>query len=232
MLEYPITLVLLPGMDGTGSLFRPLIDQLGNGFDVRVISYPTEEALGYEALERMVLSSLPRGEPYILLGESFSGPLAISISAARPPGLIGLVLCSTFAVSPRPAVTALWALATAFPPRLAPTAALEYLLLGRFSSQALRSALSAAIRPLSSAVFSARVRAIHTVNVLPKLEFVSVPILYLQAQEDRLVPGSAVGLIQREVPGTRVVSVIAPHCLLQAAPGEAATAIEAFADQL
>ncbi|MBV7563978.1 alpha/beta fold hydrolase [Pseudomonas sp. sia0905] len=232
MRKHAITLVLLPGMDGTGSLFQPLIDCSGDFFDIRVISYPTDEALGYEALERMVLSSLPRGEPYILLGESFSGPIAISIAATRPPGLIGLVLCSTFAVTPRPAVTALWAMATAFPPRLAPSAALEYLLLGRFSSKALRSALSAAIRPLSPAVFSARVRAIHNVNVLPKLKYVSVPILYLQALEDRLVPRSAAGLIQIEVPGTRVVSVVAPHCLLQTAPGEAAAAIGAFAEQL
>lgn len=224
-------MVLLPGMDGTGQLFQPLIDHLDEGFDTRVISYPTDEALGYEALERMVVSSLPPSEPYLLLGESFSGPIAISIAATRPPGLIGLVLCSTFAISPRPAITALWPVAKALQPRLAPMAMLDYLLLGRFSSKTLRSALSSAIRPLSPAVFAARTKAIHTVNVLPKLKFVSVPILYLQALEDRLVPRSSAGLIQREVPGTRVVSVVAPHCLLQAAPGEAAAAIGAFAEQ-
>lgn len=232
MFKHPITLVLLPGMDGTGSLFQPMIDGSGELFDIRVISYPTDQALGYDALARMVLSSLPRGESYILLGESFSGPIAISIAAARPAGLIGLVLCSTFAVSPRPAFTALWPLAKALPPRLAPTAALEYLLLGRFSSKALRSALGMAVRPLSSAVFSARMKAIHSVNVLPKLKSVSVPILYLLALEDRLVPRSCVDTIQSEIPSTRVVSIVAPHCLLQAAPDEAVAAIRAFAEQL
>lgn len=232
MIEHPISLVLLPGMDGTGSLFKPLIDHLGNRFEVRVISYPANEALGYEALECMVRSSLPRGEPYILLGESFSGPIAISIAAARPPGLIGLVLCSTFALSPRPAITALWSLAKALPPRLAPIVALEHLLLGRFSSNALLSALSAAVRPLSSAVFSARMRAIDRVNVLPKLKSISVPVLYLQATEDRLVPPSCCDLIQRELPAIRVVSVAAPHCLLQAASGDAALAVSTFAEQL
>ncbi|SHM61726.1 alpha/beta fold hydrolase [Phytopseudomonas punonensis] len=225
-------LVLLPGMDGTGSLFLPLIDQLGLTFDIRVVRYPATEALGYEALERLVISSLPKGEAFMLLGESFSGPIAISIAAAQPPGLTGLILCSTFAVSPRPAITALWRLAKTVSPRRAPIAVLDYLLLGRYSSKALCSALASAVSQLSPAAFSARMRAIHTVNVLPKLKSISTPVLYLQATEDRLVPSSSCALIQRELPAIRVVSVAAPHCLLQAAPVEAALALRTYAEQL
>lgn len=225
-------LVLLPGMDGTGSLFQPLIDRLGLTFDIRVVRYPATEALGYEALERLVISSLPKGEAFMLLGESFSGPIAISIAAAQPPGLTGLILCSTFAVSPRPAITALWRLAKTLSPRRAPIAVLDYLLLGRYSSKALCSALASAVSQLSPAAFSARMRAVHTVNVLPKLKSISTPVLYLQATEDRLVPSSSCALIQRELPAIRVVSVAAPHCLLQAAPGDAALAIGTFAEQL
>lgn len=225
-------LVLLPGMDGTGSLFQPLIDQLGCSFDSRVVRYPATEALGYEALQRLVISSLPKDEPFVLLGESFSGPIAISIAAAQPPGLTGLILCSTFAVSPRPLITALWPLARALPPRRAPSAVLDYLLLGRYSSTALRSALASAVSQLSAAAFSARMRAIHTVNVLAKLKSISVPVLYLQATEDRLVPPSSCALVQRELPAIHVVSITAPHCLLQAAAGDAALAIGTFAEQL
>lgn len=225
-------LVLLPGMDGSGSLFQPLVDQLGFSFDIRVIQYPAAEPLGYEALERLVISSLPKGEPFMLLGESFSGPIAISIAAAQPPGLTGLILCCTFAVSPRPLLTALWPLARALSPRRAPSAVLDHLLLGRYSSKALSSALSSAVSSLSPAAFSARMRAIDTVNVLTKLKSISVPVLYLQATEDRLVPPSSCALVQRELPAIRVISIAAPHCLLQAAPGDAALAIGTFAEQL
>lgn len=219
-------------MDGTGSLFQPLMNQLGLSFDIRVVHYPATDALGYEALERLVISSLPKGEPFMLLGESFSGPIAISIAAAQPPGLTGLILCSSFAVSPRPLLSALWPLVKALSPRRAPSAVLDHLLLGRYSNKALRSALSSAVRQLSPAVFSARMRAIHSVNVLAKLKSISVPVLYLQATEDRLVPPSSCALVQRELPAIRVISIAAPHCLLQAAPGDAALAIGTFAEQL
>ncbi|WP_256574776.1 hypothetical protein [Pseudomonas sp. PA15(2017)] len=39
-----------------------------------MVRYPATEALGYEALERLVIAALPKGEPFMLLGESFSGP--------------------------------------------------------------------------------------------------------------------------------------------------------------
>jgi hypothetical protein len=34
-------IVLLPGLDGTGILFKPFIEALPNGIDVLVISYPS-----------------------------------------------------------------------------------------------------------------------------------------------------------------------------------------------
>ncbi|MGQ0798894.1 MAG: serine aminopeptidase domain-containing protein [Pseudomarimonas sp.] len=43
---------------------------------------------------------LPRSEPYFLLGESFGGPLAIALAARQPRGLLGLVLCASFARYP------------------------------------------------------------------------------------------------------------------------------------
>ena len=43
-------LVLLPGMDGTGVLFEPLLEVLPCEFEPIVVRYPPDKALGYEAL--------------------------------------------------------------------------------------------------------------------------------------------------------------------------------------
>jgi hypothetical protein len=43
-------LVLLPGLDGTGQLFRGLIGVLPAGMDAIVVSYPKTGAQGYEDL--------------------------------------------------------------------------------------------------------------------------------------------------------------------------------------
>jgi hypothetical protein len=42
-----VTLVLLPGMDGTATLFAPFVQALGNRFKIISVCYPTDEALGY-----------------------------------------------------------------------------------------------------------------------------------------------------------------------------------------
>lgn len=227
-----VALVLLPGMDGTGALFEPFIAEIGASFNVKVVRYPAKEALGYEALEELVLKALPTDEPFLLLGESFSGPIAISIASARPTGLVGLVLCSTFAVNPHPLLSTFRFIAKVLPPRLAPVAALDRLLLGRHSTKALRLALASAVAEVSSAAFSARLNAVHSVNVLAKLKSVSVPVLYLQAAQDRVVPPTAAASIQHELPTVRVVSVTAPHCLLQAAPYQAASIIKLFVSEV
>ena len=94
-------LVLLPGLDGTGELFAAFIDALG-GFATQIVSYPPDRAMTYAEYESFVRAKLPADEDFVLLAESFSGPIGISIAAAAPPRLKGLILCGTFASNPLP----------------------------------------------------------------------------------------------------------------------------------
>lgn len=72
-------LVLLPGMDGTGCLFAPITAALGEDVESMVVRYPDEE-LDYSAHEAIARAALPLERPHVLLGESFSGSIAISIA--------------------------------------------------------------------------------------------------------------------------------------------------------
>jgi hypothetical protein len=94
-------LVVLPGLDGTATLHTEFVTSVGPAFDsVAVIPYPSDKALGYAALESLVRAQLPPATPFVLLGESFSGPIALSIAANPPPNLVGLILSTTFAKAP------------------------------------------------------------------------------------------------------------------------------------
>lgn len=227
-----LTLVLLPGMDGTGTLFEPFITALGQDVAVQVVSYPAVDALGYSELEAHARQSLPSSGRFILLGESFSGPIAVAIAASQPPGLVGLVLCSTFVRNPRPVFGPLRHIANLLPVKLAPLPVLSKLLLGRFSTPALRAAFAAAMAQVSARALRARLRAVLGVDVSKQLRAIDVPILYLLARHDRVVPVSALKHIQRIAPNVQVAPISAPHFLLQAAPVEAAQTLASFAQAL
>jgi pimeloyl-ACP methyl ester carboxylesterase len=94
------TIVLLPGLDGTGELFRPLLAHLPPALQPIIVRYPGNEQLGYDVLLERVLGALPARERFIILGESFSGPLALMAADTRPAGLEAIVLCATFVRSP------------------------------------------------------------------------------------------------------------------------------------
>ncbi|OFA05153.1 alpha/beta fold hydrolase [Duganella sp. HH101] len=226
-----LTIVLLPGMDGTGNLFAPLIDALKDEFAITVVPYPTHEPLGYSELEAIARRALPTSGQFILLGESFSGPIAISIAASRPEGLVGVVLCCTFVRNPRPVLDAIGRLASRLPIKLAPAALISYTLLGRQASKALRTSLAAAIAAVESRVLQARLRTVLTVDVSAKLKTLQLPVLYMQALEDRVVPASAGHDIATLYPATELLTLHGPHCLLQTAATESAAAIAAFARQ-
>jgi len=89
---------LLPGLDGTGDLFAPLIPHLEPEFELSVVEYSTQDSLA--DLVETALAQLPNKRNISLIAESFSGPVAISI-LAQGGALFGpSVLCATFTKSP------------------------------------------------------------------------------------------------------------------------------------
>lgn len=189
---------------------------------------PPNTPLSYTALESLVRESLPTDRPFVLLGESFSGPIAIALSARQFPQQMGLVLCSTFARNPRPIFSHLSFLLDALPFSLAPVGWIGKVLLGRFSTGALRAALRQAITQVSPSVMRSRLRSVLTVDVSAKLAQINVPTIYLRATHDSVVPGTASALVSSMNRDTRIIEIKAPHCLLQVAPEEAARHIQAF----
>jgi pimeloyl-[acyl-carrier protein] methyl ester esterase len=221
-------LVLLPGMDGSGVLFEDFSRE--SGFDSTAVSYPPDQPLGYEQLKKYGQTALPTDQSFVLLGESFSGPLAIRLAAQQPSGLRALILVCSFARAPVALFPPYLARVTAALPfwRLAPALAPKVLFNGH-ASKALNVAFARAIRSVKSEVWRARVRSVLSVDVVSDLGCINVPILYLRAQRDRVVGRGASEIIQRNNSRTEVVELDAPHFLLQTRPLEAIEVIRNFA---
>jgi pimeloyl-ACP methyl ester carboxylesterase len=221
-------LVLLPGLDGTGKLFTAFVQALGIDVDSRIIVYPTDQPLGYEQLEDRVRTELPRDRPFVLLGESFSGPIAIRIAASAPAGLVGVILCGTFAKNPYPRLA--WARPFAF---LLPIKSLPRWLRApvMWGSRNPRRAPRNAERALASvagAVVRRRIAAILAVDTASSLERIAIPTLIIHGRGDRVVPYAATASLIAHLPSAALAPIDGPHLLLQACPYECAATVLKF----
>lgn len=225
------TLVLLPGMDGTGEHFAPLIGALRDLLPTIVVRYP-DQPLDYAEYELIARAALPQDRPFVVLGESFSGPIALSIAAANPTGLVGYVLCASFARCPRLILRMLRPLLGVIPSHRAPNALASHFLMGRFATPDLRRANAETLRRISPRTLAARLEGVAEVDVSEKLEQIRIPGLYLRGTEDRLVPAAAGRALVRLAPNVRVAEIEGPHFLLQVNPQAAAKAIGDFVRSL
>jgi pimeloyl-ACP methyl ester carboxylesterase len=223
----PIDLVLLPGLDGTGRLFGPLLATAPTGHRPVVVGYPDTEELDLPGLVAYVSGHLPAGE-WILVAESFSGPVGITLAAGRPPGLTGLVLVATAARWRRLRPVARVPLAGLL--RLGvPGWAVRALLLGPEAAPDLVDLCREVIGRADPGLLAARIRLLARLDVGPELKRVEVPILYLQAGDDRLVDRRDRATILGVRPDIERRVVAGRHFLLQASPEACWRHIEAFA---
>jgi pimeloyl-ACP methyl ester carboxylesterase len=227
-------IVLLPGMDGTGELFADFIRALPDSYETKTVSYPTGVCLSNAELMPFVQSSVPMSEPFVLVAESFSTPLAIQFAATNPQNLRGLVLCAGFAKCPVQGWRRFFGsflLPFIFRMRL-PDFAAKFLLLGPKASPALLKAVRAAISSVKPDVLSARFRAVLNCDVRNELSRVGVPILYLQAKNDQLIAASCLEEIRQIKPQISVEEIFGPHLLFQREPGQTVDVFTRFVSQL
>ncbi len=227
-----IGLVLLPGLDGTGLLFADFVAALGPEFDPIVVRYSADIPLGYEELEPLVRRFLPTDKPFILLGESFGGPLSISIAASAPPGLVGLVLCCTFACYPRPVFRRMRWLAPYVPVAGALVTLARTVVSPAPVTPSLRAKLDQARNMVSKHVLRSRVGELLRKDFTRDLAKIDVPILDLRATRDGIVPNRAGKPIRRLGRRVQAVDVPGPHFLLLAKPAETAAIITNFAHRM
>jgi pimeloyl-ACP methyl ester carboxylesterase len=92
--------VLLPGLDGTGLLFQPLLEALATSVRSKVIVYPQSESLSLPELARLVVKQLPPGQS-VVLAESFSGLVALTLLTEVATRIRGVIFVGAFAEPPR-----------------------------------------------------------------------------------------------------------------------------------
>ncbi|MFM9940197.1 MAG: alpha/beta fold hydrolase [Hyphomicrobiaceae bacterium] len=222
------TLVLLPGLDGTGRLFPRLVHALHGRIETEILAYPFDVS-DYPRLTSYLIERLGPG-PVILLGESFAGPAAVEIAARRPDVVKALILAVTF-VRP-PWAPGLLRLAARFDHGLAPVFAVRNMMIGRRHDPALVKLIEELTDTMPRETISARLRAMADIDVADHLRALTCPILSLHGTADWLVPSRSIAAALAGRPNAVVKRLPGPHMLLQCNAQAAADEIVAFVQQL
>lgn len=221
----PFPIVLLPGLHGTSALFAPFVAAAPPQFHPIVLSLP--EKGSYAELVEELRGQLPE-EPFAILAESFSGPLAIALAREGSARVTGVILSNTFVTPPRSRWFRFlpWSLLLRVP---APDWAIRFLVAGWRATPAIVSAVRVEIRRQPAAVLAQRMQAIFTLPKSWTQAPIEIPLLILTGSEDWLVPPhSAAPALEKVACQWTRVTVRAPHLLLQTAPAEAWGAISEF----
>ena len=222
------TLVMLPGLDGTGMIFEPLLKHLSEEIDALIVRYPADRIMSLQEHVSFARKQFPRKKPFVLLAESFSGPIGLQLLADPPDNLVGVIFVATFARHPSPF---LLDAGRYLPQKLllnlfSKTPLGRFFCLGGASADAAKI-LREALETVKLSVLSNRLKILAELPPPPDKTFAG-PCLYLQASKDRLVPSRAVDQLQRQLPQLQVEQIAGPHIILLAQPETGARLISDF----
>lgn len=215
----------MPGLDGTGRLFGPIIPLLKPLFELVTVTYPDLDS--FSEYVDCAQNQLPPEPGYSIVAESFSGPVALALMARQHNQIGPSVLSATFARSPLAELTRM---ANYIPDHMFSIGASSefsqdvYALDGEDLSQTQPLPVNVTDQ-LDGAVLKHRCQVLSRIDVSALLPGIEIPILYLHAKHDRIVAESHAEMMQQNLPNVQRVDIDAPHLLLQTRPKRCAELI-------
>lgn len=218
--------VLLPGLDGTGRLFRDFLPFVPDPQAI-IVRYPDEPSWTLDDHVQHVRRQLPPENDCIVVAESFSTPVALCL-LRDVPAIRRMVLVTGFARCPHPLLRFVPIGLVARLRRWASTdALLRMFCLGGDAPADTLDELRGVIASMPSTVLHTRLALLRALDGSKTPWPTDVPILLLRAGRDRLVIDP---LVADE--GVTMTTIDGPHFLLQARPAECAAAIDAWLARL
>ena len=207
-------IVLLPGLDGTGELFAPLIDKLPKFVETQIIKYDTQKKHSYQELVDYVISKLP-DDDFVLLAESFSGFIAYQIGLKKLENLKHIILVATFLQNPRPIllnlITSSYILSLPIPKVIT-----KMFFLGFSANIKTINLFQKVIKKVSYEVLYFRLQEIKKLKL--KKEVITLPTTYIQARDDQLVLENSLKDWKEVCPKLKIYQVEGKHLILQSNP--------------
>jgi pimeloyl-ACP methyl ester carboxylesterase len=186
----------MPGLDGTGKLFAPIIPLLEQHFELTIVTYPDLDSFSdyIDCAQRQ----LPETPGFTQLAESFSDPVAMALMARQPDQIGASVLAATFVRSPLAALTRM---ANYIPEQVFSIGALSEFALDVYETEDedLSETLPLPLNiteQLDGGLLKHRIAVFSRIDISAMLPDIEVPILYLHALRDRIVTETDAQMIE------------------------------------
>ncbi|TVP82478.1 MAG: hypothetical protein EA353_00375 [Puniceicoccaceae bacterium] len=203
-------------MDGTGTLFAPLIQAAPAGLEVISLPLIQKSDAGYEDQARHAADSIG-DEPVVLVAESYSGMVAYSMLKNGCPNIHHVVFAASFIACPsRLAVLAKYLPVALLKSSVVPKYLLGKFLFSKFSTPELVSLFDKSLSGVGNNILKTRLSQIATLPI-PSMP-ISVPCSYIRPKGDILVSKGAIEHFQRLCPKLAVYEVDGTHFVLQTSP--------------
>ncbi len=227
-----ISLVLLPGLDGTDIFFAPLLRHLPDWIAPVVITYPQDSKNSYAELLPLVMQEISALESFAVLGWSFGGPLALMVAERQPEKVSSVILCGTFVSSPRR-----WLAPYKFllsPPVVATIRAIRRLrlLIPGYASPEMRKAKAATWRAVKARALASRAKAALMIDARELLQACRAGLMYMASSHDEVISRKHLHEIRTLVPHIQLAEIDGPHLALFTNPAQSADCIVNFMQAL
>lgn len=213
--------VLLPGLHGSTALYDAFIALAPPWARCMPVPLPTLGDQSLDGLATTLEAELRRLEGFVLVAESFSGPIAVRLAARLGQKMALLALCNPLVEMPIALPAGLAASAATWRGMPAWTAAA--VLAG--GDRALGKAALDGIRALPKKVLEARLASAFTATADEIAPLLAAPLLAVLGTRDRLVSPARTRALLKGVPFATVVELDAPHLVVQTKPAEVWDAI-------
>jgi pimeloyl-[acyl-carrier protein] methyl ester esterase len=219
--------VLLPGMDGTGNLFYPLLNELPLSIKTQVITYSKNCSQSYSELLEEIKQQLPNS-PFVLLAESFSGLLAHAISLERSIPVEKIILVATFLSSPKPILSIFHrylplGILFSFP---IPNFIFQAFCFNQKADKKLLDTLRKTVKQVDNQVLAHRLRLIA--ECISPNQLSEIPALIIMPTRDRLVSKSALVVVETKFRESTLRQIQGPHFIAQICPKQVSKLILDF----
>lgn len=228
-------ILLLPGADGTGVLFKPFIEVLEAAIDTERFSKslkpisiaiinlnhdefgnPLEQKLSEQATR---IENEYEGQSVVVIAESYSGLLAYELLSRQQLDIVHVIFVASFLKSP----SKLTAIAAKLSPdwlkgvmQVAPSPVWGGVLFGRWQTMELRTLFMQALAQTPKELLQQRLAIIASAQAPNKT--IDVPCLYLQAKQDNLVSANNIDIFRQVFTDFSNIAVEGTHFLLQTNP--------------